>query len=130
MAQTDFVNLFAQAERTIADDASALVRSTALVIEGSIKQDMTAQKHGRTYKRGGRPHVASAPGEAPAVDTGSEVNSITTEMDGRFAAEVGTPNEVAPLLEQGTSEIAPRPAWEKAGKKAENEFERRAKRLR
>jgi hypothetical protein len=107
-------------------DASALVKKTALEIEASIKQDMTAPKHGRSYRRRGRGHTASARGEAPGVDTGAEVNSIETVMDGDFAAEVGTPQEYAPILE----ETMDRPAFEHAAKKAEKIFERNVRRLR
>lgn len=40
---------------------------------------MVAPKSGRTYKRGGKTHTASAPGEAPAVDTGLMVQNIFAE---------------------------------------------------
>lgn len=119
--------------------ASELVRKTALEIEASVKADMASEKHGRTYTHGvtrdtsGRyvkrgttkAHVASAPGEAPAVDTGLLVNSVQTSLDGRYAAEVGSPQETAPILETTLD----RPAFKRAGEKAKNTFRRNAERL-
>jgi hypothetical protein len=119
-----FENHFPQVGKTIDRDASALVKKTALELEAVIKQEMTAPKHGRTYRRRGRSHTAAARGEAPGVDTGGLVNSIETVMDGDFAAEVGTPKEYAPILEKD------HPAFADAGKKAEKIFERNVRRLR
>lgn len=101
--------------------ASELVRKTALEIEGSVKADMASPKHGRTYGD----HVASAKGEAPAVDTGVLVNSVQTTLDGKYAAEVGSPQETAPILETTLD----RPAFKRAGEKAKNTFRRNAERL-
>jgi phage gpG-like protein len=121
-----FDNKIPQVIRVIDKDASALVRKTALGVEASIKQEMTAPKHGRTYRRRGRTHTASARGEAPAVESGALVNSIATAMDGDYAAEVGTPQEYGPNLETTLD----RPAFKHAAKKAEKIFERNVKRLR
>jgi phage gpG-like protein len=135
-----FDNRFQAAAAEMASAESQLVRRTALEIEADIKTDMAAAKHGRTYgrtvrrdaqgryvKRGTTAmHVASAAGEAPAVETGALANSITTEMDGALAAEVGTPMEYAPVLEGELN----RPAFGRAGRKAGNIIQRRAERLR
>lgn len=101
--------------------ASELVRKTALHIEADIKRDMASTKHGRRYGD----HVASAKGEAPAVDTGVLVNSVQTSLDGKYAAEVGSPQETAPILETTLD----RPAFKRAGEKAKNTFRRNAERL-
>jgi hypothetical protein len=98
------------------------VRRTALDIEAAIKRDMASEKHGRTYGE----HVASARGEAPAIDTGVLVNSVQTSMDGAYAAEVGSPQETAPILETTLD----RPAWRRAGEGAGNIFRRNAGRMR
>lgn len=101
--------------------ASELVRKTALSIEADIKRDMASEKHGRTYGD----HVASARGEAPAVDTGVLINSVQVALDGAYAAEVGSPQETAPILETTLE----RPAFKRAGEKAKNVFRRNAERL-
>ena len=123
---TKFENHFDAAQQRIERAASELVRQTALDVEAAIKADMASPKHGREY--GG--HIASAPGEAPAIDTGLLAGSIQATMDGAYAAEVGSPQEIAPLLEQGTAEIAARPAFENAAEKARNTFQKNAQKLR
>lgn len=88
-----------------------VVSSTAFDIERAVKEAMLLPKHGRTYRRGRitkafskrlskglrtyqtakgntraivgyKFHRASAPGEAPASDTGSTINSILTKPSG------------------------------------------------
>jgi len=116
-----FDNKFRAARGAIDRAASQLVKKTALEIEADIKRDMASEKHGRVYGD----HVASARGEAPAVDTGLLVNSVQTALDGAYAAEVGSPQETAPILETTLD----RPAFKRAGQKAKNTFRRNAERL-
>jgi hypothetical protein len=88
-----------------------IVAQTATDYERKVKEKMTAPKSGRTYRRGAitraassnlpkglrtrttekgnvraivgyRLHRASAPGEAPAVDEGTLINSIVVKPDG------------------------------------------------
>lgn len=69
-------------------------------------------KSGRTYRKYGpsRIHRASAPGEAPATDTGGLVNSGFHELDeGALEVEIGFAKFYAALLEYGTRMMAPRP---------------------
>jgi phage gpG-like protein len=89
--------------------AKALVMSTAFQIEANAKVSMSGPKSGRVYKRRGREHQASAPGEAPAIDTGALVNSIQVEASGDLSAVVGTNMEYAAILEFGGVRMAPRP---------------------
>ena len=53
---------------------------------------------GRVYKRGGVEHQASAPGEAPATDTGGLAGSIVDRAKG-LRAEAGAQMFYAPILE-------------------------------
>jgi HK97 gp10 family phage protein len=58
------------------------------------------------------PHQASAPGEAPATDTGRLLNSISSDaaIEGnRLVAFVRAATVYARYLEYGTRKIAPRP---------------------
>lgn|SRR5262245_1858713 len=109
--------------------ASALVRRTAFGIEADIKVAMTQPKHGRIYKRTGREHQASAPGEAPAVDYGALINSVQTVMDSDLHATVGTNMEYAPVLEFGGARLAPRPFMGPAFERAEPVFKKGLKEL-
>jgi hypothetical protein len=76
-----------------------IVKEIAFGIEAQAKLSMTEPKHGREYKRRGRVHVASAPGEAPAVDTGFLINSIQTDVKSNTEAVVTIAAEYAELLE-------------------------------
>ncbi len=109
--------------------ARALVKRTAFGIEADIKVSMAEPKHGRTYKRKGREHQASAPGEAPAVDYGALVNSIETVIEDDLHATVGTNQEQASVLEFGGAKVEPRPFLGPAFEKAAPEFEKGLKEL-
>lgn len=86
--------------------ASQVVRKTALEIEAEAKASMARVKHGEVY--GG--HQASAPGEAPAIDTTALANSITPTFsaDG-LTAVIGSNSDHAVITEYGTARMAPRP---------------------
>jgi hypothetical protein len=100
-------------------EASRVVRETAYTIEADIKTQMTAGKSGRTYGD----HVASAPGEAPAVDTGALINSIQTDAKPMsLTATVYTPMDYAPHLEYGTVHMAARPSFTPAAERARAPF--------
>lgn len=100
----------AKAEKEIATVLDAVGTS---IING-VKKQMRASKSGRTYKRGknGRDHVASAPGEAPAVDTGRLINSsIYKRQVNPLQIVVGSNVKYSEYLEFGTRKIKPRPSW-------------------
>lgn len=64
---------------------------------------------GRTYRRGKRVHVASAPGEFPNTDFGELVRSAFWEKRGDMQAAWGFTSKHAKPLELGTSRMAARP---------------------
>lgn len=69
-------------------------------------------KSGRIYQKYGprRSHRASAPGEAPATDTGRLVSSIQADMvEAEREVQVSAGTEYAKPLEYGTRHMAPRP---------------------
>lgn len=74
------------------------VRAVAFGVEAEMKLLMTGPKSGETYNRRGRIHIASAPGEAPAVDTGFLINSIQTNANDTEATVV-IAAEYAEILE-------------------------------
>ncbi len=61
-----------------------------------------------TNKKKGRSHRASAPGEAPATDTGRLRQTIIANLSGK-TAEVIANAEYAAALEFGTKNMEPRP---------------------
>lgn len=85
--------------------------STAAYAEGVAKESMMGPKTGRIYRvsRTGKLHQASAPGQAPAIDTGNLVNSLQHERVGEEDARTFTNTEYAAHLEFGTAKMAPRP---------------------
>ena len=113
-----------QLTRQLRSRGEQIVSETAFGIEGRIKQSMTEPKSGKEY--GG--HIASAPGEAPAIATRALINSIQTEIDG-LSATVGTNQEKAAHLEFGTTDMAARPFMEPAFDEAAPEFEKKLKEI-
>jgi phage gpG-like protein len=97
------------------------VMKLALELEADIKSQMAEGKSGAVYKRGSGTHQASAPGEAPAIDTGAYVNSIQT-TETKDGAEVGTNMEYGPFLEFGTGRIAKRPHFTPAVERIERKI--------
>lgn len=90
------------------------VDATGLSLRGTIvKKYQRGPATGEIYEKFNprRTHQASAPGEAPATDTGRLANSVTTEDVGSLEIEVLTEVEYGPYLEFGTRTIAPRPNW-------------------
>lgn len=87
-----------------------VVRGTESVRNEAIQLIMSGAKSGKIYWRRGTAHQASAPGEAPASDTGTLVKSITTRYDlGSLSGRVVAQAKYAPYLEYGTATMAPRP---------------------
>ena len=105
----------------VKDEIGKAVMKLALELEAEIKCQMAEGKSGRIYERGGSTHQASAPGEAPAIDTGAYVNSIQT-TETKDGAEVGTNMEYGPFLEFGTSRIAKRPHFTPAAERIERKI--------
>jgi hypothetical protein len=67
-------------------------------------------KTGRLYRRRGVVHQASAPGEAPASDSGALVNARRIDVNQQeCVARLTFTSAHAPLLERGTRNMAPRP---------------------
>ena len=108
---------------TLRRRASRLVRDVRDRIVATAKISMTGPKSGRGYRRGNRTHQASAPGEAPAVDTGLLINSIQTAEEGDLRAVLGVGAEYGIWLEFGTRRMAPRPFLGPAFEQAKPIFE-------
>ncbi len=71
-------------------------------------------KTGRIYSFRGSPHQASAPGEAPANKSGTLVESYNYNVRGAYEMEVGESAPYAGFLEDGTTNIEPRPHFKRA----------------
>ena len=90
------------------------VRASLEKVRGdAIKSIQRGTKSGRIYNRGpgsnlSPTHQASAPGQAPATDTGALVSSIQVSQQG-LNGQVGTKLEYGFFLEYGTLFMAERP---------------------
>lgn len=102
--------------------ARDMVESAAQIIVADAKGSFTGgggeygePAKGNEYPKGVNGdivHVASAPGQPPAVDTGRLRASLDmVMMPGEPRALIGTPVDYAPFLEFGTSRMKPRPLW-------------------
>lgn len=91
----------------------ALEASTRLILSRSQAKILKGPKTGRIYKRGATRHQASAPGEAPAFDTGKLAGSgereITAVSETKAWGIVAFNAKYARWLEIGTRFIRPRP---------------------
>ena len=103
---------------------SAIVRKTAHDLKADAQNSMEGPKHGRIYRssKTGKPHRASAPGEAPAVDIGNLKNSIFVEIESPTTAIVAVGAKYGITLEYGSRKIAPRPYMRPAAEKARRAF--------
>jgi HK97 gp10 family phage protein len=97
----------AAADKYVADVVNGTaqnIRTTAIrSIQRGSKSGVVYQKYAPN-----RTHQASAPGQAPASDTGRLANSITADIEGKRAT-VTAGTEYAAPLEFGTRDIEPRP---------------------
>ncbi len=104
-------NRFPEITGKVFNGAVLAVQQTTLEIDADIKGRMQAPKSGRSYQRGGRAHVASAPGEAPAIDMGALINSVQNEFPAPMHGIVFSNLDYPVYLEFGTTRMAARPAW-------------------
>lgn len=102
VAEATAAQMYAQIEGLLHRAAERAAAQARLAIQ-------SPPKTGRIYMRRGRPHQASAPGEAPATDTGFLVNSIQTRQSGYLSWDVLASAVYAVYLEVGTMRMAPRP---------------------
>lgn len=117
-------NNFGALARALPGVASRIVRETGLGMVADISAGMSGPHSGEVY--GG--HVASAPGEMPAVDTGNLLGSLAMEGEpGDTRVTVYVTPESGAYLEVGAPNagIEPRPFMAPAAARAAPEFVRR-----
>jgi hypothetical protein len=127
------VNIAGELADELERNARTLVRVTIKRIEARYKGALSGPRSGREYRKSGYKgkvmHLASAPGEAPATDTGNLAGSIYSRMTGKLVGESGSTAEYAAVLELGGAHIEPRPALTPAVKAEWPEFEAAMKTL-
>ena len=111
--------------RARAEIGKAVQAHSVNVRTGIQRRIQRGPKSGVTYLRGSVAHVASAPGEAPATDTGTLASSIAYRRVADLTAEIESRLDYATYLEFGTRSIAPRPSWVPTIEEMRPEFVRR-----
>lgn len=87
-----------------------VVEGLSIVEQRAIYLITHPPKTGRIYKRRGVEHQASAPGEAPASDTGTLLNTRRIELnEPDVSGKLIFSAAHAPHLEHGTINMRPRP---------------------
>lgn len=123
-------NRFPEIVRKLPQAAREIVEESVNELDETVKRGMAAGKSGRTYVRGGRVHVASAPGEMPAIDTTNLIGSLEKLIvSGKAHGYYFTTVDYAPLLEYGTSKMAARPFMHPAADIVRKNFMRKFRRL-
>ncbi len=107
-------NALPAVQKNIESELTKAVFASAKHVEAEAKRSITAGgKTGRIYKRRSVTHQASAPGEAPASDTGRLVNSINSYLNGSklesFVVAGRGIVKYATSLEFGTRKMSARP---------------------
>lgn len=104
--------------------AQRLARQTASNIAADVRTSMGGAKHGRVYRRKGKRHQASAPGEPPAIETpqGSYAQTIRSAKVDDRTFTVGTTDPRGPALELGGGRVAARPHFGPAFERAAEQF--------
>lgn len=101
--------------KDLGNSLALIVNATALEAVTDVRKAIQGPpKTGREYARGvnnDKVHRASAPGEAPATDTGGLVISIYNENRGKYSKAIGSRLDYAYYLEFGTFKMAKRPSW-------------------
>ena len=99
-------------QKDLEPDFQEIVKGGAQLIRGeAIKSIQQGAKSGIVYEKYNprRTHRASAPGEAPASDTGNLVSKIIIRQDGKDKTNVESNAHYSAYLEYGTSKMEPRP---------------------
>ena len=112
-------------------ELAQIVKGTAQNIRThAIKSIQRGTKSGVVYEKASpkRTHKASAPGEAPATDTGRLANSINANIEGK-KAEIVADTQYAGWLEFGTQSIKPRPFMFPAMEQERPKWEARLNRI-
>jgi HK97 gp10 family phage protein len=94
---------------SLINEATKVTEHAADVMANEMKKSiLTGAKSGQQYFSNGRRHQSSAPGQAPANNTGALVRSIKVKKNGREAT-ISIEKDYAIYLEFGTSKMRPRP---------------------
>lgn len=107
-------NATREVQQLVTSELNKGLYAAAKRVEADAKKSIVSgEKTGRVYRRRSITHQASAPGQAPASDTGRLVNSINSYLDVTSIEATVVAGEgavkYAAMLEFGTRHVAARP---------------------
>jgi len=113
MAETK-IKWYGASVLTLATQANLdAMHKATLMVERDVKKSFPKIGTGRVYSKGkGKIHIASMPGEPPAIDTGNLRASIQSKVQVRginVLGEVGSDMPYSLYLELGTKTMTKRP---------------------
>jgi hypothetical protein len=105
--------------RSVNGDIKPIIEADLKLLHEIMVEEFNAPKHGRQYRRpGGTRYTASAPGEPPAIRTGTLERSISEpiihESSTSVVGEIEIDAPYADDLEYGRTRVAARPFVEPA----------------
>jgi hypothetical protein len=103
-----YTNDLPTVEGQVAALLAQAVGAAAEAVHAGVLERMADGKSGRFYSHPA-PHVAAAPGEAPAIVTGDLAGSYVADVEG-LHAEVGSDSLIAVYQELGTRNMPAHPA--------------------
>lgn len=114
MAKDFKIKWYGQKVFTLATQANVeAMHKATLMVERDVKRSFPKVGTGRVYSKGkGKIHIASAPGQPPAIDIGNLQSSIQSKVQVRglnVIGEVGSDMPYSLYLEVGTRTMAKRP---------------------
>lgn len=98
-------NRFKQIAERLEAEAAELVSETIDRVVENIETAMELPKSGNVYGK----HIASQPGEPPAIDTEDLINSALKSMESPTSGTIAYTSDHAAAMEYGTVNAAPRP---------------------
>lgn len=116
---------FKSLSKDMKPDLQEVIKGGAQLIRSeAVKSIQTGPKSGKTYElyNPRRTHIASAPGEAPASDTGNLVNQIRVNLKSQDIVTVESRASYSKFLEYGTSKMQARPFLFPAYKMSQNKI--------
>jgi len=121
------INNFAAARKLISKGCEMNVLAALLTWHKGLMKILSGTRSGRVYNvpLTKEKYIASAPGEAPATATATLRTTYKTKMETTFPIPmgiIGSPQKYAPMLEYGTSKMAPRPHLKRAYDENKNEI--------
>ena len=119
------IKAFRTLSKDMKPDLQEVIKGGAQLIRGeAVKSIQTGPKSGKVYTRYNptRTHISSAPGEAPASDTGNLVRNIRVKQKSQDIVTVESGASYSKFLEYGTSKMQARPFLFPAFKMSQNKI--------